>query len=236
MGKANALYELQSLDLEIGAKKARLSDVNAALGDERPVQKAQAQLARIDADLRPLQTRHTNLELEIKTLETKVRTAEDRLYSGAVTNPKELQDMQSEVASLKRRRAALEDQLLEVMIQVEEQTAARKKAAARLEKTKQRWAADQTSLQTEQQTLEAELASCAAARATVWGALDAESQAAYDALWARTQGHPVAVLNADGACSRCGVTQNSAAAQRVRRGDVLVKCSGCGRILVAAGS
>ncbi|MCZ7542808.1 MAG: hypothetical protein M5R40_04390 [Anaerolineae bacterium] len=134
MGKANALYELQSLDLEIGAKKARLSDVNGALGDERPVQKAQAQLAKIEADLRPLQTRHTDLELEIKTLETKARTAEDRLYSGAVTNPKELQDMQSEVASLKRRRAALEDQLLEVMIQVEEQTAARKKAAARLEK------------------------------------------------------------------------------------------------------
>jgi predicted nucleic acid-binding Zn-ribbon protein len=63
--------------------------------------------------------------------------------------------------------------------------------------------------------------------------LDAESQSAYQALWKRTHGQPVAVMTSTGSCARCGVTQTTAAAQQVLRGDGLVTCGGCGRILVA---
>ncbi len=233
MGKANALYDLQSLDQEIGAKQTRLNEVNAALGNDSPIQKALTHLSQIEAELTPWQTRLTNLDLEIKTLETKTRNAENRLYSGAVNNPKELQDMQEEVASLKRRHAALEDQLLEVMIAVEERTEARKKAETHLKKVKERWAADQEALKSERHALEAELETFTARRAAAWDALDAESRSAYQSLWARMHGQPVAVLKTDGSCSRCGVTQTTAAVQQVRRGDGLVNCAGCGRILVA---
>lgn len=231
MSKAGPLYDLQSLDHQISARRARLREIDAALGDDLPIRKAEQRLAKAKADLTPWQTRVTDLDLEVKGLDDKAGAAEKRLYSGAVTNPKQLQDMQEEVASLKRRRAALEEGLLEAMIQVEAHTEAQQEAQSRLEKIKKRWASEQAALKAEKRTLEAELESLAARRAATWNALDPDSQAAYQALWDRTQGQPVATLDKEGNCSRCGVTQNTAVAQRARRGDTLEHCEGCGRIL-----
>lgn len=234
MSIANALYQLQSLDLEISARQARLAEIEAAYGDDRVLRRAQRQVKEVQAALAPQQVQVTNLDLEIKGLDSKTEGAENRLYSGAVTNPKELQDMQEEVASLKRRRAVLEDQMLEVMIAVEEQSAALESAETRLKKLRSRWEADQKALAAEKQALEAELSTLTAERATAWSALDADTQAAYQTLWRRMNGRPVATLNADGVCERCGVAQTTAVVQQVRRGDrKLAYCAGCGRILVA---
>ena len=231
MGRANALYRLQSLDLEIEAKRARLAEVNSALGADQAVQEAQGKLARAGAELTPWETRVTNLELEIKSLNAKAQRTDKRLYGGRVTNPKELQDMQDELASLKRRHAKLEDQLLEAMIEVEERKAARAQAQANLEQVKARWAVAQGDLGREKRELEAMLKELTARRATAWAALDPEGQTIYNALRPKMRGQPVAVLK-DGVCSRCGMAQTTAVVQQVRHGDGLAKCSGCGRILV----
>jgi predicted nucleic acid-binding Zn-ribbon protein len=51
--------------------------------------------------LTPLQSRARNLELEIQSTSEKIRLTDQQLYSGKVRNPKELQEMQQEIQSLK---------------------------------------------------------------------------------------------------------------------------------------
>jgi predicted nucleic acid-binding Zn-ribbon protein len=233
MSRASALYRLQSLDLGTEAKRARLAEVNTALGADQAVKEAQATVDRARAELTPWETRVTDLELEIKSLNSKAQSTDKRLYSGRVTSPKELQDMQDELASLKRRHARLEDQLLEAMIEVEERRADRERAEANREQVKASWAAEQGDLGHEKRELEAALKELAACRATAWAALDADSQSVYNTLRPKMRGQPVALLK-DGSCSRCGMAQTTAVVQQVRRGDGLTRCSACGRILVTS--
>jgi uncharacterized protein len=49
-----------------------------------------------------------------------MQTSEASLYGGKIRNPKELQDLQVEIAALKRRTATLEDEQLEAMLAVED--------------------------------------------------------------------------------------------------------------------
>src|SRR4030095_8327058 len=59
------------------------------------------------------------LEDEIASLTERANQAEKQLYSGAVTNPRELQALQDDVASIRRRIGQLEDDELEIMELVE---------------------------------------------------------------------------------------------------------------------
>src|SRR5262245_47409809 len=91
-----------------------------------PARDALAQLAAqaeaLDRRLATTETRRgelsrsqQRLEDEIASLGERANQAEKQLYSGAVTNPRELQALQDDVASIRRRVGQLEDEELEVM-------------------------------------------------------------------------------------------------------------------------
>src|SRR5437763_340101 len=58
------------------------------------------------------QQRH---EDELASVESKISDVDRRLYSGTITAPRELQALQADVASLKRHRSDIEDQVLQAM-------------------------------------------------------------------------------------------------------------------------
>lgn len=233
MSQASALYHLQTLDLEIASQRARLDEVNAILGTNTPVRKAQIAAKRAKDRVDSLQARVTDLDLEIGSNRNKYQETETRLYSGKVKNPKELQDMQQEVASLKRRNAQLEDEMLEAMMSLEEHQARYQKALRRLKRVKRKWDEDQADLAEEKIALKASLEALVADREAAWGAIDAESQVTYENVQAKKGAQPVALLTSDGICSHCGVKQTSRSVQRLQHDNSIVKCSGCGRILFA---
>ena len=77
------------------------------------------QLDALGPGVHALERSQKRLEDEVATTEDKAAATERQLYSGTVTAPRELQAMQDELASLRRRIGALEDELLEVMEQRE---------------------------------------------------------------------------------------------------------------------
>src|ERR687898_2517142 len=92
------------------AELAKLEDAGAALDRQlTDVQRRRDELARSQQ----------RLEDEIASLTERANQAEKQLYSGAVTNPRELQALQDDVASIRRRIRQLEDDELEIMELVE---------------------------------------------------------------------------------------------------------------------
>ncbi|HLO33009.1 MAG TPA: hypothetical protein VK249_27940, partial [Anaerolineales bacterium] len=59
-------------------------------------------------------------EAEVEKQRIKIEQAESSLYGGRVHNPKELQDLQRDSASLKRHLETLEERELEAMLAVED--------------------------------------------------------------------------------------------------------------------
>ena len=133
MSQAQVLYDLQQIDTEIRTKKQRLGEVLRLQKEPPALLAAREKAAAAEADLGRWRARHKDLTLEIATVADKAKRSEERLYSGVVKNPKELNDLQHEVEALGRRRATLEDEALQVMMTVDERQAISGAAAMELQ-------------------------------------------------------------------------------------------------------
>ncbi len=231
MNQAQALYQLQKLDQDISQRKSRLAEIEVLLGEDTRVQAAGQTVAQAEKALAPWRTQASDLDLEIKSVTAKAEAVEQRLYSGAVSNPKELQDMQEEIASLKRRRARLEDDLLEAMIAVEDGQQALAEAHATLEQATAQWERDQHDLLAEQTGHQSQLLALREQRAALKSEITPASLETYKRLFRGKQGQVVAPLQ-DTNCQFCGVSQTSKTVQEARQARELVYCENCGRILV----
>jgi predicted nucleic acid-binding Zn-ribbon protein len=231
MSQAEALYHLQEIELRIMRAQKRLLDIAAALEDDEAVKAAQDKVNAAEEALRPLRARVNDLELEIQSNVEKAKATEDRLYSGTVKNPKELQDMQQEIAALKNWHGELENRLLEAMVDVEEAEAHLATAEEQLASVTARWESEHRDLLDEQTQLETQGAGDEQQREKALQRVTPESLKTFTAMKPRKANQPVAVMNGR-TCGVCGIQQTRAIEQEVRRGADLVCCEGCGRILV----
>lgn len=230
MTHTSVLHRLQDIDSDSDARRARLDDINAVLGQNEEVRAARERLETAETTLRVAQADVNQLELEIGSLEDKANATSDRLYSGTVTNPKELQDLELELESLGKRRDGLEESLLEAMVAVDDGDSKAESARAELAATEEAWASDQGDLTAEKRDLEARLGELNASREELLAQIDGPSLEAYEKLRAKLGGVAVATIEG-GVCAACGVQPASSVAQKARHGDVAARCPNCQRIL-----
>ncbi|RMF82292.1 MAG: hypothetical protein D6737_02440 [Chloroflexi bacterium] len=224
------LYRLQEIDLKNIQVQKRLQEIDAALGDNAARKKAEEEFMLVQEELKPLQKQARNIEFEIEANAEKSRQTEERLYGGTVRNPKEMQDMQNEIAALKKRNAELDDRLLELMLAIEEVEERLAEKQAQLEQVSQASADEHRQLLEEREQLLLEIETLAAERTKVYENISAENRDIYDTMRKQKNNLPIALLNGS-ACSVCGVEQSSSILQEARRGQSFVKCNNCGRIL-----
>jgi len=224
------IYRLQCLDSEGDAKRKRLAEVGAALGESEALKQARRALEIAQALVQKWTVRQRDLELEIQGISDKTARSEQRLYSGRVKNPKELADLQAEVTSLRRRRLRLEDDLLEVMIEREEAETTRAQARQHLDETQAHWSDQQADLIAEQENLQERLAEVEQARLKLLPSIEAGDLATYQNLRRRKGGLAVTQLSGD-ACGVCGMAVSPSLKWQLRQGE-LGQCSNCERIIV----
>jgi predicted nucleic acid-binding Zn-ribbon protein len=230
MTQAEALYHLQEFDLVITQSQKRLAEIAAALSNNQILVEAKNQVQIAQNTLSPLQTKSRNLELEIQSNSEKIRTTDEQLYSGRVRNPKELQEMQQEIQSLKNRNLELEDVLLDVMLNVENAEAELYQKQASLEQLTADWESDHQHLLDEQKKLQAEVEKQRQKREGALPPVEPETLKIYNTLRPKKNNQPVALL-INGSCSVCRVEQDMAVIGEVRKGQKLTYCVSCGRIL-----
>lgn len=122
----DALYQLQSVDLDLDKNRKAKAALDDGSSRKAQVEKIRALSAEADRLLHEATSEQKDKELNLKTIEEKKKQFQDKMYSGKVGSPKELQSMQEEIAMLDRQRGKLEERILELMDIIEE----RKKAAA----------------------------------------------------------------------------------------------------------
>jgi uncharacterized protein len=233
MNQGKALYELQQIDLTLIQHNKRLQAIAAQLADNAAVQTAQAAVDSAEATLKPLRTKLRDIELQVQSTRTKRETTEKRLYSGSVTNPKELNDMQNEIASLKKWLEELEDRTLEAMVEVEDAETVLAESQAVLEKIMNNVAAENKDLLYEKQRLESEVNKSQQKRIDAVNNVDEANLKLYEALRPQKANQPIAYLHPDDTCSMCGIRQMGIVTKEIRRGEEIIYCRNCKRILVA---
>ncbi len=228
----SGLFRLQHVDLEL----ARVSAQRAGLNDGTPERAAGVaaaeRLAGLRAEIVDRQARLRILDLELQSVQSKQKKVEGDLYSGRISNPKELASMQDEVAALGRTRDHLEDEVLGLLDEVErlepqEQEARAALSAAEAALTRQLQAFEQGAAAAER-----DLADLAAKRAQVATALDDDLIRRYDRL-REAKGGVAIVAVRGGICEGCHITIPERFRRRLEENpDALATCDGCGRILI----
>jgi predicted nucleic acid-binding Zn-ribbon protein len=210
--------------LPIRADLARLEDDVLAVDN---------QLADVQRRRDELGRSQQRLEDEIASLSERANQAEKQLYSGTVTNPRELQALQDDVASIRRRIGQLEDDELEIMELVEPVDAERAALAGRREQLDAQGQRMRAELAETTSDLEAQLAEVEAERTATAGDVPADLWSEYDRLRARLGGVAIARL-VGSACQGCHLALPAVEVDRIRKLplDEAVHCEECGRLLV----
>lgn len=230
MNLVSALAQLQAIDHEIEDKSKRARQVDAALENEPAVVAARTALAIEQKHLHDLTSTLRNRELEASSLDTKIKELNDRLYSGRVTNPKELEGYAKDWEMHKRNRSTLDDRLLELMEAVEQAQKRVDEKTDALKRIETQRAGDLAHLTRERESLTTRLAELATDRDKTRAALDGAALRMYDKLWQTKAGRAVSQIKRD-ACGACGVSVPTGLLSRIRVGDEIVVCPSCGRIL-----
>ena len=232
MSQIQQLYQLQEIDTNLRQKKTRLAEVLQAQKETDELKAARQRAANAADELQKWQNQRRDLNLELENLNDKTKRSEQRLYSGNVKNPKELSDLQNEIASFSRRRAGLEDAVLEAMIMIEEAEEEKTAADDSLAAIQAKWERTQANYKQEQNELALALHQLMNRRQEQLKMVTAESLSEYETLSRSKNGLAVARLRAN-MCLGCRTTV-SANIERLARHGQRAYCGNCGRIVVPA--
>lgn len=226
------LYQLQKLDRQLEQIQARNLQIQQILENSQTVQTAQNQYDASLGEMNRLSTDLAALEAKSKDKRVKIEISESSLYGGAVKNPRELSDLQQEIASLKSSLKSLENEQLDMMIRMEDQQLKvnqdKSVLDAALEEAKSSHAQyihEQEELLNTSERLKVE-------RQAIVQQILPESIALYDALRKSKKGVAVAGVE-DQCCTICGSQLTPAEIQQAKSSVQIARCPSCGRIIYA---
>lgn len=228
MSIARKLYQLQEIELEIESKEKALAQCLSQLGESRAVAQLRAKQAKEQQHLEELRRQQHSAEWEIEDLGTKLAAAKETLYSGRIRSPKELASLQHEVEGLEVRRDQLEERALETMEQVELAMDNLTAISNELGASESEWRSQQQRLSAEIEQFKDLLSELESKRQQMLAGIDSQTIDFYNQL-KKQKGWAVAKVE-QGTCRGCRISLSTAELQRAR-GEQLVECNSCRRIL-----
>ena len=232
MSAALGLYRLQQVDSQIDQIQARLKVIQQTLENDAELRAATEQLAESEDTYKDAERTLKQSEAEVEKQSIKIEQTEASLYGGHVHNPKELQDLQKDVASLKRHLATLEERQLEAMLVVETMEKDWHNAKSLLELVQSNLGEQHRDLALDSSSLHKDLERLNSERQAVISDIAQQTMAIYNQLRQQRRGIAVTTLS-DGSCAACGTSLTPSQQQTARSTSQLFYCPSCGRILYA---
>lgn len=230
MKPAQLLLTYQRLVEKERELRDEIERVEGILTANPDVVSAEAMLAEARQQQQAIQLRLRDADRDREAHRTRLRSRERELMSGRIRNPTELIQMNQEVEHLKASFAEEEEAELRLMDEGEAADVAEREAAQHLDEARAHASSDEPALRRDLESWRSELESVQADSAAAWSQVPAAAQAAY----LRVRVHPPVAEVDHNQCLACHVTVTSSGMQALRKGEDVVHCDNCGRILVIA--
>lgn len=221
--------ELQQVDLRIAEFSTQIDALPAQ------VQTLESQLSEFIHTLEERKQRvarnqkeRRDLEVEIQAIQARISKHRDQLYQVKTNEQYKamLKEIEGEEASIR----AIEDQILEKMVEADELQKHIREADSRLQGEKSRVSGETTRLQSLRQAHIEEREKLLARRAELSAALSEWTRTTYERV--RSGRHGVALAEVrDGFCTECHVALRPQLYNEVRTNQTLQACESCARIL-----
>lgn len=231
MNKAlTALYALQQVDSALALAQRKYRALDPGRAEQTAAESARQAYEHLS------QTHHETVrdlrdaELELKTVESKKKEFEAKLYGGKVQAFKELEAIQQEIEALGRQRGRLDEKILILMEQVETQRAQEAEAKATLDAAESALAQKQAEYKAAARALAEQIRGLTAEREKRAAVVPPPLLKRYDALRAAKQGIGIARIE-DGLCGACHTSLPANLIRAVEETESVETCENCGRML-----
>jgi predicted nucleic acid-binding Zn-ribbon protein len=232
MSAALGLLRLQQVDSRLSQVEARIQAIKEILESDAELAAAQQTLARAQTEQQESDLNRRRIEAQAQVQQIKIQQAESSLYGGTVRNPKELQDLEADVVSLKKHLTQIEDEELESMAALESAQISLQETSAQVAQLRARLEVQHGALLMEDAVLDRDRQDLLAERQAAVSAVAAEFLNRYEDLRRLRRGLAVAEVS-ENACAACGTVLTAALQQNARHATQLTYCPSCGRILYA---
>jgi uncharacterized protein len=207
----------------IAAHPARLAEADARLNE------ATQHLESVKQRLKDNQDARRALEKDAAVFQGRVSKFKEQLM--AVKTNREYTAMQHEIETAQKDLAAVEEKMLEGMMDADVITADIKQAEAVLATRKKEIEAEKKELTEELALVEKTLARATATRAELIAAIDRGLLDKFEQIAKVRKGIAICSTTRDGLCSVCHVRLRPQVFQLVRQNDSIIQCDTCNRIL-----
>ena len=230
------LLDLQALDSaldRLAHRRRTLPEIEQIEKLERKVTQLADDIVLVETEDSDLGREQSKLEADIDLVRSRMQKDQQRLDAGQVSSPRELENLQSEIESLKRRQSDLEDDELEIMEK-------REVVQTRLQELRDERDQSATSLGEAQQRRDESFAEIDAdhdkttqQRTELTATLPDDLLALYEKVRTASAGVGAAALHR-GRCEGCHLQLNTTDLNHLREApeDDVVRCEECRRILV----
>jgi uncharacterized protein len=230
------LLDLQDLDLQLD----QVAHKRASLPEHQALKELIAEKSVVDRELVTADTEVIGLQREQKKADSDVEQVrqrkarnQQRIDSGQVTSPRDLENLQHEIGSLDRRISDLEDAELEVMEKLEAAEAVQTDLRTRAEAFAGRQAELETTRDAALKELDEQRAELGDKRSAVAAELPEQLLAQYQRLREHNGGIGAAPLVGK-RCMGCRMELAPSDLNTIKAAapDAVLRCEECGRILV----
>jgi predicted nucleic acid-binding Zn-ribbon protein len=232
MSASLGLHRLQQVDRQIDQAHSQLDNIRQTLENDAELRESHKFLETTQLNYHHANHALKNAEAEVAAQRIKIEQAESSLYGGNVQNPKELQDLQKDIASLKKHLAVLEERELETMMKVESAENNLQSAKTKLELIQARLGSEHKKLIEDQSILMVNLEQLSEEREATLAPIETSLVQIYETLRQNKKGVAIAEVS-DNSCAACGATITASLQQNARSQKQLAHCPSCGRILYA---
>lgn len=224
------LFQLQNIDSEMDKSYQRIKEIRILISNNKLVELAKTKLKKSEAEYKIINSAFNDIDHDIQQKKIKKTQSESNLYSGKVTNPKELQDIQLEITSLTNILSELDNKLLQKLIALDETEVVVNNSESALKQANSQFETKKSLLTAENNNLDKGLNNLKVKRESLLTQLDHKALETYNSLRENKNGFAVAELQ-DNSCSACGASLTASDCQQARSSSKLFFCPTCGRIV-----
>jgi predicted nucleic acid-binding Zn-ribbon protein len=224
------LIKLQHLDTQIAEARAaiaahpqKIAAADARLAEARGVLDAAKQRLADNQDARRA------LEKDVSLYQGRLSKFRDQ--QGAVKTNKEYQALGHEIETAQHDIEAVEEKVLERMVEADAVALDVKKAEAEFAKHQQQVDAEKKELVADLATTEEQLTRATEARAALVKDLEPRLLALFEQVAKVRKGIALSVATRDGLCSACHVRLRPHVFQQIRTNEQIIQCDSCNRIV-----
>jgi predicted nucleic acid-binding Zn-ribbon protein len=224
-----SLLALQDVESRAEDARRRIADAPSRVEAlDAELEDARQALEAAKSALAASQAARREHEKEAGVAQQRVSKYKDQLMEAK--DNRQFHALQHEIATFSAEVQKIEEQILVRMLEGDELTATVKAAEARLAADTKRVAAQKAAIDTERAQLARDLESLQRQRADIAAGLPPALVAMFESMFKARRGTALSKA-VDGLCEACRVRIRPALYNEIRRGDQIIQCESCQRIL-----